>query len=254
MTKKQSTATRNANAQRAAARAAELRRRQQVEERRRNTLVVGAVVVLVLVAIGGIAFAVQSGRDTTGQVSASPSAVVDRYALPLGAAGAPVTVEVYEDFLCPYCAQFEAETRDWLGRRAASGDVQVQYHVVSILSDYSTRAANAAAVVLDTAGPEAAVRFHDLLYANQPPESGDGLSDGQLVDLAVQAGATRSEVEGPVENLEFEQWVRNATGAFSDKGFTGTPTVLVNGEPISGASIDELAANTKAAVQQALQG
>lgn len=254
MSKKQSTATRRANAQRTAERVAEMRRQEQARERRRNSLVVGAVVVLVLAAIGGIALAVQSGRDTTGQVGTAPTGVVDKYAIPRGPAGAPVTVDVYEDFLCPYCGMFEAETRDWLTQRAEAGDVQVQYHVVSILTDYSTRAANAAAVVLDTAGPDVAARFHDLLYVHQPPESGNGLSDQQLIDLAVQAGASRSVIAGPIENLAFEQWVQNATEAFSQKGFTGTPTVLVDGQQISGASIDELVANTRAAVEQGLEG
>jgi protein-disulfide isomerase len=254
MSKKQSTATRSARAERAAERAAVMRRQQQARDRRRNSLIVAAVVVLVLAAIGGIALAVQSGRDTTGRAGATPTGVVDDYAIPRGPASAPVTVDVYEDFLCPFCGQFEAETRDWLARRAEAGDVQVHYHVVSILTDYSTRAANAAAVVLDTTGRDAAVRFHDLLYKHQPPESSDGLSDEQLIDLAVEAGASRSAVAGPIESLAFEQWVRNATEAFSRKGFTGTPTVLVDGRPIRGGTIDELVTHTKTAVQQGLRG
>ena len=116
--------------------------------------------------------------------------------MPAGKASAPVTVTVYEDFMCPFCGQFEAATRAKLQAGIDAGKVQVQYHVLNFLDaapppSYSTRAANALAVVLDTSGPEVAKKFHDLLYENQPAEGSAGLSDAQLVDYAVQAGATR---------------------------------------------------------------
>lgn len=78
MTKKQSKATKQANAQRAGERAAAIRKQHESKERRRRTLVVTAVVIAVLAAIGGIGFAVQSSRDTTGQVATPPDGVVDK--------------------------------------------------------------------------------------------------------------------------------------------------------------------------------
>ena len=73
-----------------------------------------------------------------------------------------------------------------------AGDVSVEYRVLPFLAgidDYSPRSANAFAVVLDASGPEVAKKFHDLLFANQPPEGGDGLPDEQLITYANQAGA-----------------------------------------------------------------
>jgi protein-disulfide isomerase len=113
--------------------------------------------------------------------------------------------------------------------------VSVEYRPVSILgriSDYSMRSANAFAVVLDTAGPEVAKEFHDLLYAEQPSESGPQPDDDWLVEKAVEAGAEESEVRAGIEDLAFEGWVENATDAFSKAGHTGTPTVLVDGEVV----------------------
>ena len=89
-------------------------------------------------------------------------------------------VAVYEDFMCPFCGQFEAASRDALEKQVEAGKVQIQYHVLNFLDDssttkYSTRAANALAVVLDTSGPEVAKKFHDLLFENQPAEGSAGL-------------------------------------------------------------------------------
>lgn len=238
MSKKSSKTTREAGAQRAAERAAAIRREHEAKERRRRTLSVSVLVIGVLAVILVIAVAVQSSRDTTGQATTPPSGVVDKYALPYGSAQAPVTVTVYEDFMCPYCGQFESASGSMLGKYVDDGDVQVRYHVLSFLdqasngTDYSTRSMNALGVVLDTAGPDVAKRFHDLLYENQPEEGTDGLSDQQLVDLAVKAGADRGQVEGPITSLKYQQWVTNATDAASKAGVTGTPTIAVDGEKL----------------------
>ncbi|HEX6517586.1 MAG TPA: thioredoxin domain-containing protein [Nocardioidaceae bacterium] len=252
MSKKQSRAVREAGAQRAAERAAEIRRQHEAKERRRRTISVSVVVIGVLAALLAIGWAWQSSRDTTGQATTPPAGVVDKYTLPYGADAAPVTVTVYEDFMCPYCGEFEAASRSMFAKYVDQGDVQVRYHVLSFLdrysngTQYSTRSMNALGVVLDTAGPDVAKRFHDLLYENQPEESTDGLSDDQLVDLAVKAGADRGEVEGPIDSLKYQQWVVNATDAASKAGVTGTPTVAVDGKFLPSLSTDQLVA----AVQQ----
>ncbi len=246
MAKKRSAATRRAQAEAAAARAAELRKAQQRKENRRRALLVGGAVVALLALVLVLGYLFQSSRDSTGASATPPAGAVGTYALAVGEASAPVRVDVYEDFLCPFCGQLEEETGAWLQEYAAQGKVQVRYHAVSILdpkssTDYSTRAANALGVVLDAAGPEVATTFHDSLFADQPAEGSAGLDDDELVDLAVQAGATESAVRPGIEGLAFEQWVENGTDAASKvEGYQGTPLVLLDGEPLEG-DITEMA-------------
>ena len=252
MSKKQSKATKLANAQRAAEKAAAMRREQERKERRRRTLLVSAVVIGVLALIVGIAAFVQSTRDSpgdeAGQVAGAPAGVVDEYALTLGGGEPPVVVDVYEDFMCPVCGQFEAVAGDTLRDYAASDEVQVRYRPISFLDQasngtgYSTRAMNAVGVVLDEAGPRAALELHDALFVNQPAENTEGLSDNQLTDLAVEAGADREAVEGPIEALKFEKWVADGTAASQNEGVGGTPTVVVNGEKLEDNDVESLTA------------
>ncbi|HET9860218.1 MAG TPA: thioredoxin domain-containing protein [Nocardioidaceae bacterium] len=259
MSKKQSNATKQANAQRAAERAAAIRKEQEAKERRRRVLVVSAAVIGVLALIVAIAVAVQSSRDTTGEASTPPAGAVDSYALPYGQAAAPVTVEIYEDFMCPFCGQFETASQDMLTEYVDQGDVLVEYQMISFLdrasngTDYSTRAMNAVGVVLDTSGPEVAKEFHDLLFVNQPAEGTDGLSDEQLVDLAIRAGAERSAITQGIEDRSFEQWVKNASDRASKDDINSTPTVLVDGEKVEATTIDELVTETDEAIQAALE-
>ena len=258
MSKKKSNATRRAENLAASERAAAIRKEQESKERRRRTVVITLAIAAVLTLLLAAGYAVQASRDTTGQATTPPSGVVDSYAVPLGDASAPVTVTVYEDFMCPFCGDFEAASRDVLHKYAADGDVQVHYRVLSFLdrassgSDYSTRAMSALGVVLDTSGAEVAGKFHDLLYDHQPEEGTEGLSDGELVDLAVEAGADKGDVEGPIEAIKYEQWVENATDASSKDGVSSTPTVLVDGEKVEFGTIDELMTGMTDAIEAGL--
>ena len=253
MSRKKSTATRRAESQAAASRAAAIRAAQERQERRRRSLVVTAVGVLVLAVVLVIGYVVQSSRDTAGQAATAPSGAEGGYAVPAGPPTAPVKVAVYEDFLCPFCGQFEAASRDALEKQAEAGRVQIQYHVVNFLdrsstTEYSTRAANALAVVLDMSGPEVAKRFHDLLFEHQPEEGSAGLSDARLVAYAVQAGATKSAVQPGITDRTYEQWVNNVNDQASKDGVNQTPTVKVDGKTVEYKTIDELVAKVEKAV------
>jgi len=235
----------------AAERAAEVRRAQHAAERRRNLYVVAAVTA-VLAVIVGVGLLVQSNRDTTGEDAVAPGVgssssgaptdgsaadarITDDYGVVVGDLDAPTTITVYEDFQCPVCRAFEEATSDQVRKAVEAGDVKVEYRVVSFLdraseNAYSSRAANAAMVVLDTAGVEAFWTFHDRLFADQPEEGTAGPTDDELVDLAVSLAADRAAVEAGVDGGDFDKWVKNATDAMSRHGVTGTPTALIDGE------------------------
>ena len=235
-------------ARREARRARTERARVQAEERRkaakrreqltRYGLVAG---VLVLV-IGGYLLISNLGSD---KPTTPPAGATGDYGLVIGDAGAPKEVVVYEDFLCPFCGQLEKTVRDRLDAAVEAGDVSVEYRPLPFLegiSDYSPESANAFAVVLDESGPEVAKKFHDLLFDNQPSEEGPFPSKADLVDLAVEAGATEADVRPGIEDMAFEGWVDAAGEAASKAGVNSTPTVLIDGEKATGQTIDQIAA------------
>ena len=224
----------------AAKRAAEAAARAAAERRRRT--VIGAVVAAVVLVVALVAVVlVQTQRTQTPVDSAAPANTVDGgTAVALGPPDAPVTVDVYEDFQCPVCQQFEAGTGQTLDQLMADGTISVHYHPIAFLdrassTEYSTRALNAAAVVLDTAGTQAFEEFHDLLFADQPAEGSAGLTDDQLISYAGQAGATGPTVAADIRDRTYEGWTQRVTDQSSKDGITGTPTIKVNGTELSAA-------------------
>lgn len=251
MSKKRSTSTRRAESQAASARAAAIRAEQERKERRRRSLLVTGAVVAVLVVILAVFTALRS-RDETSTATA-PAGTVSGLAVPAGTASAPVTVSVYEDFMCPFCGEFESASRSTFAKDISAGKVRFEYHALSFLddassTDYSTRAANALGVVLDSSGPTVAKKFHDLLFENQPKENSAGLSDDKLVDLAVQAGAKESAVRSGIDDLAFEGWVKKVTDDASKSDVNSTPTVKIDGKTLESTTIDGLVAEVQKAV------
>jgi protein-disulfide isomerase len=235
----------------AARRAAEAAARARAERRRRTLLggiAAAATVVVALIVV----IVVQTARTSTSTDAAVPANTVDGTVIPVGSADAPVTVDLYEDFQCPNCKAFEADSGSALAALVADGTVQARYHGMAFLDtsandQYSTRALNAAAVVLSTAGPDAFQTFHDLLFANQPAEGGSGLTDEQLIEYAGQAGATGSTVMAQIHDRTYGDWVKTATDQASKDGVTGTPTVFVDGTKLADLSSGGLTAAVTAA-------
>jgi protein-disulfide isomerase len=233
-----------------ASRAAAALEEQQRQERRRRNLMVGGVVGVILVIILGGYF-ISRSLDSTTDVDAP--AAGSEFGLTIGPDDAPNKVVIYEDFLCPYCGDLEAASRDDFTQLAADGKVQVEYRPfnwLSSLGDYSARSAGAFSIVLDKSGADVAKKFHDLLYENQPEEKGPFPSDDDLADLAVEAGAKDSDVREAIANNDGADWVERATKSAVDTGLQGTPTVLLNGEVFQdGRTVEDIAKNLIAKLQ-----
>ena len=219
--------------------------------RRRRTIAiqVGVVVLVVAAVIGGTVIALQQGSDDAP--SAAPSGVTDSGGYVVGDPDAAVTVEVVEDFQCPVCQAFEEASGGVLQDLAATDGVNVSYRGIAFLdrassTEYSSRALNASACVIEAADTEVWTDFHQQLYLQQPPEGGAGLPDSELVAIAEAAGA--DGVESCIRDRTYDAWVESTTDAAFDEGVTGTPTVYVDGEVVEDVS----PAGLQAAVDEAL--
>lgn len=157
-----------------------------------------------------------------------------------GDPAAPVTVDIYEDYLCPACKQFEQVYGDEVTTALNDGQAKVNYHHISILDDrsnppgYSSRAGNAALCAADAAIFPA---YHDRLYGDQPGQGAAGRTVEELTALGTELGAT-GDFGGCVGRQADTQAIADATGAAAGNpavapgGRFGTPTVLVNGAKI----------------------
>lgn len=220
-------------------RAAAIQAADARKERNRKMAIAAAIVVVLAAVVAGT-FWYSSGASNTTAPAANAPATAGDHSLVIGKASAKYHVIVYEDFLCPFCREFEMASRDYLHADAAKGLVQVEYRPFHLLQDdYSVRALNAFAAVL-TQSPAKALKFHDLLYDNQPYENAATKPDAaKLADWAGSVGADKAAVEAAVTAND-PAYV-NAVDAMAAKDkVQGTPTVLVNGKPLTGSTITDM--------------
>ena len=211
-------------------RAARIMREQRQREQRRKQLLTGGAIVAVLLVVLGIVAAVLY-LDQTEEVI-PPQAEHTDSAIVLG--DGPVTVDLYEDFMCPICEYFHSTTSQDLQDMVDNGQITLNVHPIAILDGasegtrYSTRSASAAVCAADEGQFS---EYTAALFANQPAEHTAGLDDDELTALGTDLGLGSSFSDCIAEKT-YRGWVQQATDTAADNGVTATPTVFVNGNKV----------------------
>jgi protein-disulfide isomerase len=224
------------------------------------------VVIAVFAAL--VAFVLRQGAIDDGAAAGTSGAPVisSDGGLGVGSHGvagqdldpARARLDVYFDFICPWCAHFEITQAETLDELRAAGLVDVYYHPLAYLdgassgTEYSTRAASAAVLVYQEA-PESFLEFVQQLMENQPAEGSAGLTDEQIQSFASLAGVSDAVV-AKIPDHEYAAWVRSASDEASKAGVAYTPTLGINGaiqDPTDAASVQW---TEEGALRQALLG
>ncbi len=226
-----------------AQRTAELLKQQQQQAKRRQAGIVGGIMaVLLIVTVGGGWFLLKSDSQPVKPKDS-------QYGLGVGDENAPVHMIIYEDFLCPACGYVESQTHEQLQAAADAGKVHLEYRPFNFLqTDYSVQAANAFRAVWDQAGPEAAKKFHDSLYAEQPDEGGPFPDNDWFVEKAVAAGADEATIRPAIENLDYQDWVDAA--AQDAASIRSTPTVFIDDKLLDEAMMGDVVQKMLAAIPE----
>lgn len=221
----------------------------------RTQLIIGGVAIVVIIAI--VVFGVILNRQQTATQAegygASTQSVATASADGVVTVSKPgstpkATVDIYEDAMCPGCAELERQFGQQVNQELDNGNLTVNYHMVNFLDprspsgDYSSRAAGALLCVAQESGstPGVYMAFHSALFApeNQPAENGTtDLSNQQLADLAKAAGASDAAQSCIAQGQQVQAAATAATAFLATLnevtgGRASTPTVVKDGAPI----------------------
>jgi protein-disulfide isomerase len=200
------------------------------EKRRSRTLWASIAAVAVLVIAGLIGWGVVASQDS-GDFTAPPGAVENGTGVKVGSG--PVQIDIYEDFICPACGQFEKQTGGTVDQLVSEGKASVVYHPLAFLdrmssTDYSTRAAAASGAAAEGGKFR---EYAKALFAQQPAEGSAGLSDDQLIQIGRSVGLGDAFAQA-VRDGKYKPWTAHVTDEASGDGVTGTPTVRVGGKDV----------------------
>ncbi|GAA5035460.1 DsbA family protein [Microbacterium fluvii] len=195
---------------------------------------ISLAVVVVLVLVAGLVIWMNNQSSAPGEVPDSAGINQETGAIAVGD-GSNV-LDTYIDFMCPICGQFEELYGETIEGLVNDGSITLNIHPISILdrasmgTEFSTRSANAAYCVAE-AQPESSLAFLQAMFANQPEESTEGLTDAQILDIAAQAGVTGiDDCVADQTYADFVATMTDQTPVQPGASGIGTPTVLLNDE------------------------
>ena len=141
----------------------------------------------------------------------------------LGAANAPVVVQLWSDFECPYCADVHPVLTDLL--RLYAGKVRLVWHDYPLpFHAHARLAANAGREAYAQGGANAFWKFHDAVYEAPAGE----LDASQLQRFASKAGLDDARFQSALSTLRHDAEVTQDVNSGNSIGVEGTPAFLVN--------------------------
>jgi protein-disulfide isomerase len=175
----------------------------------------------------GTAMSPSGGPDPAATESVSAAALDTRPAL--GAVDAPVTIELYSDFGCPYCQRHDRDVEpDLIAQYVDTGQARIEWYDVPFQGPASVQLAVAARAA------ERQDRFweyKDAVFATD----GRDASPERLREFAVTAGLDVERFERDLADPALELAVRRDLERAQSVGVRATPSFLIAGQPLVGA-------------------
>lgn len=157
----------------------------------------------------------------------------DNDVLAFGAKTAPVTMIVFSDYQCPFCASWSHETLPVLMEEYVENDeLRIEWRDVNVFGEASERAAKAsyAAALQDKF-----FEYHDALFPEGESRSESELSEDSLVALAEELNLDTDRFVADMQAPETAEAIAVNEQLGIDLGAFSTPSFLVGGEPLTGA-------------------
>jgi protein-disulfide isomerase len=225
----------------------ERREKMRQREMRSRMLTIGIITVVAALLVFAIVW--PQIRPIAEVVSVEPIPRPNTERNTTGPADAPIKIEEFADFQCPFCERFFEQTEPLLIEHYVStGKVQFVYRsmgnfVSQNIGGGRTESQDAAAAAYCAADQGKFWEMHDALFANVLGEDVGSFTDRRLEAIAQQVGLDMTEFNDCYGSGKYADEVQQDFADGSAAGITGTPGFLItytaNGETktktISGA-------------------
>jgi protein-disulfide isomerase len=210
-------------------------------QRSRILLLIGAVaaaaiVVVVLIVVGstGGASSTTTTSATTTSTIGTPTAAsifsgVPQHGDTLGRPSAAVTLTVYEDPQCPFCAQWNLQTLPTLIERYIKpGHIKLVYRGVEIIGPNSEPGLRA---IYAAGGQNKLWSLADQLYLHQGAENSGWITPAAIRTAAAAAGANGNAILAASGSSAVTAALKQAETGARAINLQGTPTFMIERPP-----------------------
>ncbi len=190
-------------------------------------------------------------KEQDSNIPGVPAGVTDEGVPYRGDPNAPVTIEEYSDFQCPFCRRYAEDTEPQIVEKyLKSGKVRILFHQFPLRNLHPQ--ADLAAQAALCAGVQGKFwPMHDMLFERQSDWSGKGDAEKTFREFAQKLGLDEDAFARCLKAQPFADTVEKDIQAGQAKGVRGTPTFFVNGWTITGA---ESFGTFQGVIEKALKG
>jgi len=166
----------------------------------------------------------------------------------LGEKEAPVTITVFSDFQCPFCAQ---AAKNLVGEVVPShrGELRLEYCYLPLAMHPWARPAAEAAACARVQGDPYFWSLHDYIFEHQKELNPDNLRQNLLEYAAGLNGLDSQALAACIDQKSGAPAVDSDMHLARKLGISATPTLFINGERVGGYRPDQI----RSAVDRALQ-
>ncbi|MEV8637644.1 thioredoxin domain-containing protein [Streptosporangium sp. NPDC051023] len=233
-------------------RIAEERRKEAARARQRKLLlgvlggitVAAAAVVVVVVTQNNASRSDQKGIAYTGPLAPTVRQADGSILMAKDGVTAP-TLEIFEDFQCPFCKKLEDSAGDAIYKAAADGKARVIFRPFQLFQapghpepvpSVSRRGANAALCT----PPGKWASYAKTLFAHQPVEGQNGFENKDLLNWARDLGFYDAGFDKCVTGMEKAGDLAKATQYAQDQKVNSTPTLRLNGKDLTPEQVNQI--------------
>lgn len=203
---------------------------QRKEKARSTSFGLWLVIASILLVALGVGLVILNNRST----ALPPSTGIDLQAdwingKTLGNPNATVTIQAWEDFLCPHCRDWTATIEPKLfSEYIKTGKAKLEFHLLP-LQGFEPGSSMAGMAAECAAEQNRFWQYHDLLFAGQE-EGQSGYTQSALIDKAPKAGLDQTRFTECFNSGKHQATVSDSLNQAMSLGLTGTPSLFINGK------------------------
>jgi len=216
----------------------ERREKMRQQDTRRRLLTIGLISVGAALLVFAIVW--PSLRPVAEVVAVDPGTHTNANDNSMGDPNAPIKIEEFSDFQCPFCERFHEETEPLLRQYYIdTGKVQFVYRsmgnwVSQNVGGARTESQDAALAAYCAGDQNKFWEMHAYLFANVRGEDAGSFTDRRIQAIAEKAGLNMNEFKSCYNSGKYEDRVQQDLKDGQAAGINGTPAFLVtytvNGE------------------------
>jgi protein-disulfide isomerase len=200
--------------------------RQPKQNPNRRWILIGLITLAALIIAGLLILPNLINQPAAVTVQFTP--VPNANGLSMGKADAPVKLEEYSDFQCPYCKQYFTDIEPTvIEKYVSTGKVLFTYNPFSFIGPESKLAAEAAFCAADQ---NKFWEMHYQIFNAQGAENSGIFTKTSLNRLASQVGLDMPKLRDCLDSGTYTQRVEDANQTAMGRKVESTPSFFVNGK------------------------